>query len=96
MTVKSAGRRKIGAQPDIEEGAVVAALRKLPPNDRLEVLRYIEYLDYKANMAHNVVAEDRALWAAVEVNQQFRSRHPDDELEVFETGADFLEATTDL
>ena len=96
MTIKMAGTRKTGSQPDVEEGAVVAALRKLPPNDRLEVLRYIEYLDYKANMARNVVAEDRALWAAVEVNQEYKSRHPDEELEVFETGTDFLQATADL
>ena len=96
MTIKIAGTKKTEAQPDIEEGAVVAALRKLPPNDRLEVLRYIEYLDYKANMARTVVAEDRALWTAVEVNQEYKSRHPDEELEVFETGADFLQATADL
>ena len=96
MTIKMAGTRKMGSQPDVEEGVVVAALRKLPPNDRLEVLRYIEYLDYKANVARNVVAEDRALWAAVEVNQEYKSRHPDEELEVFETGADFLQATADL
>jgi hypothetical protein len=96
MTIKMAGTRKMGSQPDVEEGVVVAALRKLRPNDRLEVLRYIEYLDYKANVARNVVAEDRALWAAVEVNQEYKSRHPDEELEVFETGADFLQATADL
>ena len=96
MTIKMAGTRRTGAQPDVEEGAVVAALRKLPPNDRLEVLRNIEYLDYKANVARNVVAEDRALWAAVEVNQEYKSRHPDEELEVFETGTDFLQATADL
>ena len=96
MTIKTAGTKKTGSQPDVEEGAVVAALRKLPPNDRLEVLRYIEYLDYKANVARNVVAEDRALWAAVEVNQEYKSRHPDEELEVFETGTDFLQATADL
>ena len=96
MTIKMAGTRKTGSQPDVEEGAVVAALRKLPPNDRLEVLRYIEYLDYKANVARNVVAEDRALWAAVEVNQEYKSRHPDEKPEVFETGADFLQATADL
>ena len=60
------------------------------------MLRYIEYLDYKANMARNVVAEDRALWTAVEVNQEYNSRHPDEELEVFETGTDFLQATADL
>jgi len=96
MTIKMAGTRKMGSQPDVEEGVVVAALRKLPPNDRLEVLRYIEYLDYKANVAPNIVAEDRALWAAVEVNQEYKSRHPDEELEVFETGTDFLQATADL
>ena len=96
MTIKMAGTRKTGSQPDVEEGVVVAALRKLPPNDRLEVLRYIEYLDYKANVARNVVAEDRALWTAVQVNQEYKSRHPDEELEVFETGTDFLQATADL
>jgi hypothetical protein len=47
-------------------------------------------------VARNVVAEDRALWTAVQVNQEYKSRHPDEELEVFETGTDFLQATADL
>ncbi len=96
MTTQPTGSKRTGARPDLEERAVVAALRKLPPNDRLEVLRYIEYLEYKAHVAPNIVAEDHALWGAVEANQQYKSRHPDQKLDIYETGEDFLKAVADL
>lgn len=96
MTIQPTGTKRPGTRLDLEERAVVAALRKLPPDDRLEVLRYIEYLEYKAHMAPNVVAEERALWGAVEANQQYKSRHPDEKLDVYETGEDFLKAVADL
>jgi len=78
------------------ERAIVAALRKLPPDYLPEVLRYIEFLDYKINVARSDAAEEAALWAAVEANQEYKRQHPDEALEVHETGADFLKAVADL
>ena len=95
MTItRSANRKTRAATP--AEGAVIAALHKLPPQYVAEVLRYIEFLDYKINVTGVDVAEETALWAAVEANQEYKRRHPDEELEVYETGADFLEAVKDL
>jgi predicted nucleotidyltransferase len=42
------------------------------------------------------LAEDAALWAAVEANQEYKRRQPDEGLEIYETGADFLEAAAEL
>jgi hypothetical protein len=92
MTVGARTGRIAGAV----EGVVVAALRKLPPDYLPEVLRYIEFLEYKITTARPDAAEDQMLWAAVEANQGYKRRHPDEELQVFETGADFLKATADL
>ncbi|MBX7233852.1 MAG: DUF2281 domain-containing protein [Caldilineales bacterium] len=78
------------------EGAVLAALRKLPNNYLAEVLRYIEFLEYKVNAVGLDVDEDAALWAAVEANQEYKRLHPDDGLEIYETGDAFMEAVRDL
>jgi hypothetical protein len=78
------------------EGAIVAALRQLPPDYLTEVMRYIEFLQYKLDVAHGDAAEDEALWAAVEANQEYKRLHPDEDLEVYETGDAFLEAVKDL
>jgi hypothetical protein len=78
------------------EKAVIAALRKLPPDYLPDVLHYIEFLDYKLNAARAKASEDAALWAAVEANQEYKRQHPDEGLEVHETGADFLKAVADL
>lgn len=96
MTIQPTGTERTGTRLKLEERAVVAALRKLPPADRLEVLRYIEYLEYKAHVAPGVVAEERTLWGAVEANQQYKSQHPDEKLDIYETGEDFLKAVADL
>jgi hypothetical protein len=47
-------------------------------------------------VAHGDAAEDEALWAAVEANQEYKRLHPDEDLEVYETGDAFLEAVKDL
>lgn len=96
MSVTTSMIRQTGAMTTPAEGAIVAALRKLPPDYRAEVLHYIEFLDYKINSARADAAEEAALWAAVEANQEYKRLHPDEELEVYETGADFLEAFKDL
>lgn len=78
------------------EGAILAALRKLPANYLAEVLRYIEFLEYKINMAGVDVDEDAALWTAVQANLEYKRLHPDEGLEIYETGDAFLEAVKDI
>lgn len=96
MTARTSTSKGIGAKVTPAEGAIVAALRRLPPDSLAEVMRYIEFLQYKRDMTGRDVAEDEALWAAVEANQEYKRLHPDEDLEVYETGAAFLEAVTDL
>ena len=95
MTITSGANRKTRAATPAE-GAVIAALHKLPPQYVAEVLRYIEFLDYKFNVMGGDAAEEAALWAAVEANQEYKRQHPDEDQEIYETGADFLEAVKDL
>ena len=95
MVVTTSTSKKTGAMGTPGERAIVAALRKLPPDYLPEVLQYIEFLDYKINVARSDAAEEAALWAAVEANQEYKRQHPDDALEVYETGADFLKAVAD-
>ena len=96
MAVTTSASKKTGAMGRPSERAIVAALRKLPPDYLAEVLRYIEFLDYKINVARSDAAEEAALWAAVEANQEYNRQHPDEAMEVHETGADFLKAVADL
>lgn len=78
------------------EGTIITALRKLPPDYRADVLRYIEFLDYKINSERSDASEETVLWAAVEANREYKRLHPDEDMEVYETGADFFEACKDL
>ncbi len=96
MAVMTSARKKTRTAELSGEKAVLGALRKLPPDYLPEVLRYIEFLDYKLNTARAEAAEEAALWSAVEANQAYKRRHPDEGLEIHETGADFLEAVADL
>ncbi|PKO22574.1 MAG: hypothetical protein CVU38_08715 [Chloroflexi bacterium HGW-Chloroflexi-1] len=96
MTMTATVGATAGMMTGAVEGMVVAALRKLPPDYLPEVLRYIEFLEYKVTTVRPDTAEDQILWAAVEANQEYKRRHPDEELQIFETGADFLKAMADL
>ena len=96
MAVISGKGQKAGETGIPGERAIVAALRKLPPDYLPEVLRYIEFLDYKIRAARSEAAEETALWAAVEANQEYKRRHPEEEPEIHETGADFLTSVEDL
>ena len=96
MAVMTNARKKTGATETPGENAVVIALRKLPPDYLPEVLRYIEFLDYKLSATRAEESEEAALWAAVEANQEYKRQDADERLEVHETGADFLKAVTDL
>ena len=65
-------------------------IRQLPPSRRREVLRFIEFLEFRDQ------DETQSLWQAVEVRQAYRTAHPDERPEVYESGEDFLRATEDL
>ena len=96
MTVTTSTNAKHRAASSTNERAVIAALRKLPPDYLPELMRYIEFLDYKINAARTDAEEEAGLWDAVEANQRYKQQHPDEQLEVHETGADFLKAVADL
>ena len=96
MAVTTSASKRPGVKATPAEGTIVAALRKLPPDYLSEVLRYIEFLQYKLEVTHDDAVEEAALWAAVEANREYKRLHPDEDLEVYETGADFLEAVIDL
>ena len=65
-------------------------IRQLPPSRRREVLRFIEFLEFRDE------DETASLWQAVEVHQAYRTAHPDQQPAVYESGEDFLRATEDL
>ncbi len=96
MTLSASADKKNRRSAKTNERTVVAALRKLPPDCLPEVLRYIEFLDYKISAARADAEEEAVLWAAVEANQQYKRQQPDEGLEIHETGADFLRAVADV
>lgn len=95
MTVKATtgSTGKIPRYIPIE--TVAAALSKLPPDYLSEVMQFIEFLEYKSSARAGDIADDFALWTAVEANQAYKREHPDEELDMFESGADFLKAFAD-
>jgi len=90
----SGGAREIPRHIPIE--TVAAALSKLPPDYLFEVMQFIEFLEYKSSAKSSDIADDLALWAAVEANQAYKREHPDEENEKYESGDDFLKAFADL
>jgi hypothetical protein len=66
------------------------AIRQLPPSRRREVLRFIEFLEFRDE------DETPQLWQAVESHQAYRVAHPGEQPEVYASGEDFLRATEDL
>ena len=96
MTLSAGAGKKNRRSNKTNEQTVVEALRKLPPDSLPEVLRYIEFLDYKISSARADAEEETALWAAVEANREYKRQHPDEGLEIHDTGADFLRAVADV
>jgi hypothetical protein len=82
----------------IEE--VELALQRVPPQRWPEVLTFIEFLKYQSEQEDDDIglddtSEDAALWAAVQANQAYKTKHPNDVI-IHESGADFLADTADL
>ena len=74
---------------------VIAALRRMPIKYLGDVLQFIEFIEYKT-MAGGDDAENETLWTAVEFNQAYKKQFPDEPLEQYASGKDFLKAVADL
>ena len=96
MAVAAISPRVQGSARAVPVETVVAALNKLPPDYLAEVMQFIEFLEYKSSSRAGDIADDFALWTAVEANQAYKREHPDEELDMFKSGEDFLKAFTDL
>lgn len=78
-------------------GVIVDSLHYLPPEYLVDVLQFIQFLEYKLTAIYDDLREeDEALWDAVQANRTYKERHPDEELERYKSGAEFLEAVADL
>lgn len=73
---------------------IVTALERLPPERLSDVLQFIEFVEYQ--LAVDDTAEDEALWQAVEANQAYKQQHPEELLESYSSGAEFLKAMANL
>ncbi|MCP4681618.1 MAG: hypothetical protein GY864_04730 [Desulfobacterales bacterium] len=72
---------------------VETALRRIPHERLKDVLTFIEFTQYQAETEPS--DEDEALWAAVEANQAYKERHPE-QVERYKSGAEFLKAVADI
>jgi hypothetical protein len=76
---------------------IEAAVLRLPPQQRKQVLLFVEFLEYISKREQGLDdVEDEELWAAVIAHQAYREAHPDEKPEVFDSAEDFLRATSDL
>jgi hypothetical protein len=90
----------VATAPASEETAAVSipmiieALEKLSPEQWADVFQYILFLHYKPLLLDDL-AEEQALWQAVQANQQYDEQHPDEPKVQFASGEEFLLATAD-
>lgn len=82
--------------PAVTMEFIMKALYNLPPEDLPAVLQFIEFLEYKSNIIADNRSEDEALWDAVQANQRYKAEHPNEELERYTSGKEFLNAVADL
>lgn len=75
---------------DVSFEILEQATHQLPANKRQEVLRFIQFLEYRDD------AEDADLWRAAEQHQAYRASHASEQAEVYASGEAFLRATEDL
>jgi len=78
--------------PEMMTERIIRGLKHLPAEYLPEVLRFVEFLEYR----HGDTSEDEALWDAVQANQAYKTKHPDEEPERYESGEDFLKAVEEL
>ena len=81
--------------PDEMIPIIMGKLRQLPPNHLNDVLDFVQFLEYKM-LSQDDSTEDSSLWDAVQANQQYKIEHPNEPLERYQSGEEFLEALADL
>jgi hypothetical protein len=75
---------------------ILDALQILPRESLEEVLRFVQFLSWKSLNNAEFATDDQALWEAVQANQIYQTQHPEEPLERFSSGAEFLKAMVDL
>jgi len=79
--------------PETPLEQVIEAIRLLRSEQLAEVWKFIEFLDYKDFLENS--SEDEWAWRIVQANEKYKELHPDEPLEVFTSGEDFLKASAD-
>jgi len=74
---------------------VRAALTQLNRKQLQDVWQVVQFLDYKASVAEDI-AEDEALWAAVQAHETYKAQHPDEQPEIYRTKEELAKALVDL
>lgn len=70
---------------------VVESLQLLRPEQLSEVWKFIQFLDYKDFLENPT--EDEWAWRMVQESQRYDQEHPDESLEIFASGEEFLKAS---
>lgn len=76
---------------DVTLELVIESLHSLRPTQVAEVWKFIQFLDYKDLLEDPT--EDEWAWRMVQENEKYKELHPDEPLEVFASGEEFLKAT---
>lgn len=88
--------KKISKMPyKVTTEKVVKELNQLPPEYLPDVLKFIQFLEYKF-IDDSDHSEDEALWDAVQANQAYKAKYPNEEFEQYSSGTEFLKAVADL
>ena len=82
--------------PTITSDTIVEALQHLSPKYLPDVLQFIHFLEYKSLNTQDEAEEEEALWNAVQAHQAYKAQHPDEALERYQSGAEFLKAVEKL
>jgi hypothetical protein len=82
----------------VTTNTIVETLQHLSPKYLPDVLQFIQFLEYKSISTPDdaTAFEDEALWDAVQANQAYKVQHPDEVLERYQSGTEFLKAVEDL
>jgi len=81
--------------PDDMISTIINSLRQMSPERVKDVFDFVQTFESRI-ISQNDVAEDVSLWQAVEANQQYKLENPDEPLERYSSGKEFLQAMADL
>ena len=80
--------------PDELLSKILDTLCRLPPERLNDVLDFVQFLEYRI-ISQDDSSEDASLWDAVQANQKYKAEHPDEPIERYQSGKEFLEAVAD-